>query len=167
MTDIPPLMFDWDGEALHPAHPKRADQYYVVGESYRMAPYEERSVRSHSHFFASVHEAWLNLPEDLADQYPTEEHLRKKALVKAGYRDERSVVCGSHAEALRVAAFIKPIDDYAVVVVRENVVMHLTAKSQSVRAMGAKTFQESKSAGLDMIALMIGVTPEQLNRAVG
>ena len=161
---IPPLLFTWDGEAMVPFRSALADRHYVVDGTYSMAPYEDRSVRSHNHFFALVASAWQTLPEDLADQYPTPEHLRKRALIKTGYRDERSVVCSSHAEALRVAAFTKPIDDYAVVIVRENVVVHYTAKSQSIRAMGKELFQQSKVAVLDELARLIGVTPDQLQR---
>jgi hypothetical protein len=167
MTDAPPLAFFWDGESFTPAQPRRADQHYVVGETYWLAPYEPRSTASHNHFFASVADAWKHLPETLADQYPTPEHLRKKMLIKAGFRDERSIVCASKAEAQRVAAFIRPVDDYAMVIVRDTVVMHLTAKSQSYRAMGAADFQASKTAVFDEIAEMIGVTADSLRINVG
>ncbi|KKK96937.1 hypothetical protein LCGC14_2657750 [marine sediment metagenome] len=162
MTDIPPMEFDWDGEHLTPLQPRRADRHYVVGESYWLAPYEARSARSHNHFFACLNEAWANLPEDMADQFPSPEHLRKKMLIKTGFRDERSVVCASKAEALRVAAFIDPLDGYAVVVVKESTVLHFTAKSQSQRAMGAKVFQESKEAVLGAVSKLIGVSTEAL-----
>jgi hypothetical protein len=167
MAAIPPLPFTWDGESMHPLFPRRADAHYVVGMEYRLAPYEERSRASHNQYFASVHEAWTNLPEDMADRYPTEDHLRKWALIKAGYRDERSTVCGSKAEAVRFAAFVRPIDDYAVVVANDCTVTVYTAKSQSMRAMGKETFQESKSRVLDVLAAMIGVGTEDLKRNTG
>lgn len=164
MTDPIPLMFDWDGESFVPQRPKLADKYYVVGESYRLAPYEERSMRSHRYYFASVNEAWENLPEDLAERFPTSEHLRKFALIKAGFRDERSFVAASKAEAVRLAAFIDPIDDYAWVVVREATVTVYTAKSQSTRAMGKKAFGESKERVLDIVSAMIGTSKEALRQ---
>lgn len=164
MTDIPPLQFDWDGEAMIPRQSRRADQHYVVGETYWLQPYEPRSMRSHAHFFASVNDAWQHLPEHLAERFPTSEHLRKYCLIKAGFADERSVVCSSKAEAQRVAAFVKPLDAYAIVAVSEAVVTIYTAKSQSMRAMGKDDFQRSKEAVFAVIAKLIGVTAEELKR---
>ena len=157
-----PILFDWDGEQMKPLNPLAADRQYVVGERYRLAVEEERNAVSHNHYFASVHEAWLNLPRETAAQFPTENHLRKYALVKAGFRDERSIVASSKAEALRLAAFIKPMDEFAVVTVSEAVVVVHTAKSQSTRAMGKAKFQESKTAVLGIIAGMIGVSATAL-----
>ncbi|MNE84166.1 hypothetical protein D3C80_1810410 [compost metagenome] len=67
---------------------------------------------------------------------------------------------------MRVAAFIKPMDEYAVVDVREAVVRVFTAQSQSYRAMGKKVFAESKEKVLDAIAALIGADPEDLKRRV-
>lgn len=167
MTGPIPMDFDWDGEAMVPRRPKLADRYYVVGETYRLAPYEERSMRSHRYYFASVNEAHKNLPDDLAERFPTADHLRKFALIKAGFRDERSIVAGSKAEAQRLAAFIKPMDEYAVVTVREAVITVYTPKSQSVRAMGKKAFRESADKVLDVISAMIGTDSDTLQRNAG
>jgi hypothetical protein len=155
-----PLTMRWDGEALHPVSQfwaARADKIFVVGEVYRIIEHHERSQASHNHFFAAIGNAWANLPDAMLTEYPTAEHLRKKLLVRAGYADERSIVCASKAEALRVAAFIKPLDDYAVVTVREAVVRVYTAQSQSVKAMGAAAFQASKQAVLDALDNLLGV----------
>lgn len=167
MTDIPPIAFAWDGESMVPQNGRLADRHYVVGLSYRLAPYEDRSQRSHNHYFAAVKEAWENLPEDKAERFPTSEHLRKWALIRAGYRDERSIVAASKAEAQRMAAFVKPMDEYAVVVVSEAVVTVYTAKSQSLRAMGKKDFQASKDAVLDVLAAMVGVGAPALRQNAG
>lgn len=162
---IPPLWFRFDGEHLIPLRPTMTDRHLVVGESYCFVEHHERSANSHRHFFACLNEAWRNLPDELLDEYPTAEHLRKKALVRKGYADERSIVCGSKAEAQRIAAFMKPMDDFAVVTVRDAVVRVYTAKSQSVKAMGAKEFAASKSDVLDFVADLIGVTTDQLAKA--
>jgi len=156
-------MFQWDGEAMRPMRSRLADREYVVGEKYRLGVIEDRSANSHSHYFAALHEAWTNLPDDQAERFPTVEHLRKYALIQSGFRDERSIACASKAEALRVAAFIKPMDEYAVVIVREAVVLVYTAKSQSMKAMGKAAFQESKSKVLEIVSIMIGVTPNDLS----
>lgn len=134
----------------------RADKDYVVGEVYKMAPAHDRSQATHNHYFALIAEAWGTLPDRALEEFPTAEHLRKKMLVRCGYADERSIVCASKAEAQRVAAFIKPMDEYAVVTVREAVVRVYTPQSQSKKAMGAKAFQESKSKVLDAISDLLG-----------
>lgn len=157
-----PMIFTWDGDAMVPKVPRLADRYYVVGEQYRLAVEEQRSANSHRHFFASLHEAYSNLPEELAERFPSDEHFRKHCLIMEGYRDERTFVASSKAEALRLAAFVKPMDGYAVVVVRECVVVVWTAQSQSKKAMGAKIFQESKERVLDRAASMVGVSPAAL-----
>ena len=124
-------------------------------------------MRSHRYYFASVNEAHANLPEHLAERFATPDHLRKYALIKAGYRDERSIVATSKAEAQRVAAFVRPIDDYALVVVFEAVVTIYTAKSQSVRAMGKAEFRKSIDAVLDIVSAMVGTSPDELRENAG
>lgn len=159
-----PQVFRWDGEAMRPLRPQLADRDFVIGETYRLAEEHERSGVSHRHFFAAVNEAWMNLPAHLAAQFPTSEHLRKYALIKAGYFDGASHVCGSKAEAQRLRAFVAPIDDFSVVDVREATVTVYRAKSQSTKAMGREQFQESKDRVLDVLADMIGVAVADLHK---
>lgn len=153
-----PMLWTWTGDAMEPMKrfQKACDAEFVIGEVYRLEEVKERSRRSHSHYFASVHNGWMNLSEDEAERFPTAEHLRKHCLIHCGYRNERTLVASTKAEALRIAAFMRPANEYAIIVVRECTVVELTAKSQSQKAMGAKEFQESKTAVLDMIASIIG-----------
>lgn len=167
MSDTPPMLFDWTGDAMVPLRPKLADEHFVVGQRYTLIEHHQRSQASHAHYFACVSEAWKNLPEHLAERFPTAEHLRKYALIKAGYSDSTSIVCASKAEAQRVAAFVKPADEFSIVIVNEATVTRYVAKSQSHRAMGKQVFQESKSAVLDVIAAMIEVAPRQLAHEAG
>ena len=135
------------------------------GEVVTLERREARSQASHSHFFAAVHEAWANLPENMAQRWATPDHLRKWALIRAGYADERSIVCASKAEAQRIAAFVAPMDEYAIVVPREAVVTVYTAKSQSYRAMGKEAFAGSKDAVLSVLAGLLDVAPASLAKA--
>jgi hypothetical protein len=146
-----------------PRFAKTADEHFVIGEVYHLEEHKERSPASHRHYFAMVKEAWENLPETEV-RWPTPEHLRKWALVRAGYYDEKQVVCASKAEALRWApVLIAASGEYAVVVPRKSVVTIYTAKSQSMKAMGAKAFQESKEAVLGIVAGLIQVDVAQLD----
>lgn len=166
MNSSRPILYEWSGEAMVPRGGFRrvCDELFVIGETYRMEVIEERSAVSHSHFFASINESWKNLPEDLAERFPTAEHLRKYALIKSGYHDERSIVCSTNAEALRFAAFVKPMDEYAVVVVSAATVKVYTAQSQSKRAMDKEKFQASKVAVLELVSSMIGVSSAELQK---
>jgi hypothetical protein len=154
-----PCMWDADSRAFRPlpAFARRTADVYGHSEVVTLAPVEDRSAASHRHYFAAINECWRSLPEELTLQFSSPDHLRKAALIKAGYRDERSIVCSSHAEALRVAAFIRPLDDYAIVSVVGSTVVQLTAKSQSQKAMGKEVFGESKEAVFNVLADMLGV----------
>jgi UDP-N-acetylmuramyl pentapeptide synthase len=171
MSDaLPQIPSRWDGESFTPLNQhwaRRADAAYTVGEIYNLAPVEERSPKSHAHFFAEVAEAWHQLPEHLSEAYPSPEALRKFALIKAGFCDAHPFVCSSRAEALRFASYIKPVDAYAVVTVKEAVVTRYTAQSQSLKAMGKADFQRSKQAVLEIVAEMIGVSSSDLSREAG
>lgn len=145
----------------------KADKALVVGEVYRLVEHHDRSMNSHRHYFAVIAEAHKNLPDEMLEQYPNSEALRKKALIWKGYRDERTLVASSKAEAERMAAFIKPMDDLAVVTVRDCVIRVWTAKSRSVRAMGNRDFQHSKNDVLDFVADLVGVDPDQLSSNAG
>ena len=160
-----PIYFYWDGEAMVPRVRRAADLTFVVGETYPMKVEEERSSNSHRHYFAAVNEAFHNLPESLVQDFPTPEHLRRYALIKAGICDSQTLVCASAAEARRVAAFMKPLDEFSIVTVNAGTITRYTAKSQSIRAMGKKEFQESKDKVLDVLSAMIGTTVSELERA--
>ncbi len=162
-----PLLFRWDGEHMEPLqrHRALADKQYVVGETYTLVPEEQRSIASHRQYFAAIHEAWMNLPEDVAEQWPTSEHLRKWALVKAGYCDERTIVCASKAQAHEIAATIRPLDEYALILPFDNIIKIWTAKSQSFRSMPKGEFQQSKERVLEIVSAMVGVKPRELEEA--
>ena len=164
-----PLKYRWTGQVMQPLVPSMAKRQFTAGETYRLEVWEERSIASHRQYFASIKEAWDNLPEHLAERFPTSEHLRKYALIRSGYRDERTIVATSKAEAGRIAAFVRPSADerYELVVVREATVTIYTPKSQSTRAMGRKEFQESKTKVLDLLAEMIGVDRTELDQNAG
>lgn len=164
-----PIVTRWDGEAFRPLgrSARECDAALVVGRNYRLEILDERSAKSHNHQFAWLTEAWRNLPEDLLDIYPTEEHLRKKALIQAGFYRETILDVGSKAGALRVAADYRARDEFLLVIVRGSIIVIWEAKSQKRGAMLAKEFQASKTAIMAVIADLIGVEPEQLEREAG
>jgi hypothetical protein len=162
----PPVLFQWTGEAMAPVgrFAKECDRLFVIGERYRLEEVCERSDASHRHEFAWLREAWNNLPESLADEFPTTEHLRKRALIQAGFYHEVVTDCGSNAAALRVATLARGMDQFAYAVVRGPLCVVRTAESQSRRTMGKARFQDSKTKIMEIVAELVGVAPETLNQ---
>lgn len=165
-----PVLFAWDGNVMKPVSAiwaRRADKAFAAGEQYPLVVNEERSMAMHRRYFATLNDGFNNLPEADAERFPTVEHLRKYLLIRAGYYTERNHVCETEAEARKLAAFIKPIDDYSVVVARGTVIKVFTAKSQSVRSMPKGEFKASQEKVLDLLTEMIGVEPGQLEKNAG
>lgn len=158
------IAYRWSGDSMEPLprFRKECDREFTIGEVYALAPLSERSGVTHRHYFACINDAWQNLPDQYADKFPTPEHLRKYSLVKTGFYDSQTLPCSSKAEALRIASFIRPIDEFGVLVIRESTVTRYTAKSQSMKAMGKEEFQKSKEAVLEYIAELIGTTVKEL-----
>lgn len=159
-----PAVYTWEGDGFRPLprFAKQCDAEFAIGERYSLQEIEERSAASHAHYFAAINDGWASLPEHYGDRFPTPEHLRKWCLIKAGYSDSQTFAASSKAEALRLAAFIRPIDEFSVVTVTEATVTRFTAKSQSNKAMGKAEFQASKTRVLEIIAGMIGVDRREL-----
>lgn len=166
MTDTP-IFCEFQGNWFVPVNDvwlKRAQDAYHDHEKYFITGRAQRSEESHRHYFAAIEEAWNNLPEAMEEQFPMPEHLRKYALIKTGYRDVRSIVAATEYEAQKIAAFVKPMDEFAAVVVVGNTVHVATAKSQSLKSMGKDVFQASKQDVLDYIAELVGVKADDLER---
>jgi hypothetical protein len=137
---------------------------YVEDQEYPLAPIEARSRASHSHFFAALQEGFDNLPEG-EQRWPTSEHFRKWALCMEGFCTEKTYDCQSHSHAMRLAAMIRGLSEFAVIVVRGNMVKIFEAESQSAAAMNKERFEDSKRKVLDRLASMIGVKQSELKKA--
>ena len=144
---------------------RRADNEYVVGETYSIGVQEYRSQRSHNHLFQCIKEAHKNLTDEQLARWPTPLHLRKYVTIKAGYYDCKSVTTDSKATANRVAAFLRPMDEFSVVIVHGCTVAQYVAKSLSEKDMDKQQFQEAKDKILTVLSDLIGVTPEELAKA--
>jgi hypothetical protein len=159
-----PTAFRWVDGVMRPTHPRLAASRFEDGEDYLLTAVEHRSGKSHDHEFAWLAEAFKNLPEDIADNFPSVEHLRKRALIMGGFYHETIVDAGSNAAALRVAAFMKAKDQFSHVVVRGPLAVERIARSQSRRTMDKAEFQASKTAIMEIVSAMIGVEPETLGQ---
>ena len=157
--------FTWNGQAMIPTRLLAAAKTYEPGRRYWLEEVSDRSWFSHRHEFAWIAEAWNNLPEALADKFPTPEHLRKAALIATGWHREMIIEAGSAAAALRVAAYAKGRDEFAHVVTRGPTVTVRWARSQRMHGhdrMDKAEFAASKDAILGWISNLLGIEPEQL-----
>lgn len=127
------------------------------GEVHGWQMAEHRSAKSHDHFFACVNEVWKNLPEGLADDFPSSEHLRKWALIKAGFCSETHIVCANNSEALTLATKAKQMDKFSLVAITGKTVTIWTADSQRKDAMGRAEFQAAKERALHVLSNLIGI----------
>lgn len=169
MADTPTYRAKWHDGALRLLSNHLPD--FDDGETVFVTVERGRSMNSHRHQFAWLHDAWQTLPERLHG-FPwaeTPETLRKHALIATGFHQIYTLDCGKNATAHRVKAALVSAEagkhGYALGQVRGPVVTVWTPESQSMRAMGAKRFQESKTAILDWIAAQIGVEPSKLMEA--
>lgn len=165
MSESPPILVRWTDGKFIPANAPmvaRCAQHFEAGELYRIEFREDRSAKTHKHFFASINEAFKNLPEAVAALCPTPEDLRKRALIVNGYADHIDLV-GSTAEAAQeIARQIRRHGGYCIITSRGEVHRIYIAKSQSMKAMDKKEFQASKQAVLNTVSDWIGVTPAEL-----
>ena len=166
-----PLIYTWDGEAMvpHPRCQHAADRQFVVGADYRMEEVTDRSRASHDQQFAWIGDAWSNLREEYRFEpwARSPEHLRKYALIRTRFCTTEQFPCSSGAEAERWASRLQSDDEYCLVTVTGTVVNRFRAESQKMRSMGAKRFQESKTAILDFISNLLEVDPETLRQNAG
>ena len=153
MSDTFPLLYEGNG-LFRCLHPKRVKLDVGAVHGWQMA--EHRSKASHDHFFAIINEAWKNLPEDMGDDFPSPEHLRKWALIKAGFCSETRIACANNSEAMTLATKAKAMDKYSIVAIDGKAVTIWTADSQRRDAMGRQAFQEAKERALHIISNLLG-----------
>ncbi len=163
-----PIIYRWTGETFEPStnyQAHLAGQRYEAGQTVPLIEWYQRSDKSHDHYFATLHDLWLSLPEHLDREFPNEEVFRAHGIIKTGYCIKRQLVLRSRAAAEEVAAFMRPSSPLAIITVEGSVVTEWTAESQAYRAMGKRRFQESKDAVLDWAAALVGVVLTDPERA--
>lgn len=167
MSDAPILYTCIEDGVMVPASPfwqRKAAEHYRAGARYELVEHQERSDNSHRHFFATIREAFQNLPDALLDEYPTADRLRRKLLIKGGFCKEQTVECATKAEAQRWADITRQREPDSIVIARGVLVRIFTAESMSYRTMDRKRFQAAKEFILGELSSMLGSTPRELER---
>ena len=167
---IPRLRMKWTGEAYVPINKlwgRVCDNNLVVEQEYWVIEEQERSKKSHNHYFAAVHTGWENLPEKYAGRFPDDDHLRKYALIMLGYCNQVELVFDNEESAILAAGQFKNLDTYSIVSVVDCVVVQLTAQTQKYREMGKDRFQKSKQDVIEFIAGLCGIDVKELTANAG
>jgi len=152
-------VFTGSGLALRQPSLDKLREAFGAGETLALEVQAIRSMESHRHYFAVLRNLWANLPERLASapyaQSP--ETMRKHALLATGFVGQVDVIdCGKAATAERIAAaFCSAPGDYCVANARGPIVTRSYARSQSMRAMGRRDFQRSKTAVLEWCEALV------------
>ena len=165
-----PLTYKGEGTFVAPTLYWRAvvDGKFSQGHRYVFMQQQERSWKSHRHYFANINEAWSNMPEKYANRYASPDQLRKEALVACGYYDQREFVCTSNKEALKLAKWLRSDKEmFAIIAVHGDTVVERRPKSQSVKTMGKEEFQQSKDDVMAYCWNLVGVDPQVAAGEVG
>ena len=165
----------WTGTALEPCNGysrRVCKDRLQIGEIVGLEVERDRSEKSHKAQFAEIRRAWLNMPESMSEApyAKSPDALRKHALCATGYCHIETIDCGSDEAAERVASSMRRDGfkawGYCVVVLRGPLVTRYTPRSQSVQAMGAAEFEESKERALTYIAQLLDVSRSDLKNGV-
>jgi hypothetical protein len=154
----PQIIAEFDGKVLRPVNPCHSLE---KGICYEIV--EQRSDETHNHYFACIKTAWENLPTKYRWDYPTPEHLRKRALIESGYCSCTEICFTWIGDIPLLQGVAEILDEFAALIVKDSVVYIYRAKSQSYKAMKRDEFQKSKEDVLSFCAGLIGVTPEELS----
>jgi hypothetical protein len=143
------------------------DEQFAVNEEYPLIIIEERSLASHNNYFAQLHEGYLNLAEEYAQEFDSEDHLRHWCLCKAGFCTQTRYVMNTAEDARKLREAMKRENRSTIIAVAGNVATVYTPFSQSMPAMKKQDFEDSKRAVLDLVASMARTTPAELKKNAG
>ncbi len=163
------MAFIWDGDAMIPRARFKVlcGRQFEIMKEYVLAVVGKRSKTSHDHYFACLDDAWATLPEALAKQFPTREHMRKRCLIWTGFCTYKEVALDTLRDAQVVAELLNQHDEYCLVEISDKSLRVWRAKSQAVAAMKPEEFQASKTAVLGKVAELVGVTVRELTANAG
>jgi hypothetical protein len=163
-----PLTYRRVGYTLVPRQKWQFDRQFVDGHDYDLIEHEERSSASHTHYFATVNEAWKTLPESQSRRWADATHMRKWFLIKTGWSVDRTICAETEQGAKEIAALAGQLDPSAVIIIQGSVVTVSVARTQKGGrgGMNKEDFQTSKQAVLEEIAAVLGVDVATLSSQV-
>jgi hypothetical protein len=169
---LQPIICVWDGQHMIPL--PRFDRLcaaqFEINEEVPLMVVENRSLASHNAYFAQLHECYLNLTEEYAQEFDSEEHLRAWCLCMEGFCTQTRYELNTAADARVLREVLKTQDKATIVKINGPVVIVYTPESQAMygpnRMLKAR-FEESKAAVLARAASMARTTPAELKKNAG
>lgn len=154
-----------DAMVPHPRFHNLCGRQFDRNEDYALGPVEGVPSRSRGGFFAAIHEAWNNLPAE-DERYPSSEHLRKVALVKAGWATHAQYVLDTAKDAKSMAVGLRKSDGYSIITVSGCSINVWTAKSIAAGAISGEEWRVVKTKALDWVATLARTTRPELEAHV-
>lgn len=167
-----PITYFWDSDSNAMIPTQRfaavARNQFVDQREYRLEERHDRSSKSLAHYHAVMKDVHDNLPDEKLKEYPTVEHLRKRALIKLGYATVKDHVCKTNKAAQALAAIIEEEgDEYLLVLTIDKTVRVYRPMSQDIHHMNSDQFEASKRDVLKLCADMLGVDLSTLRKVAG
>lgn len=164
-----PILYIKVGDHLRPIprFMKLFHEQFAEGEEIPLDKVQQRSMASHNHYFAALHEGYMNLAEEFAQEFDSEEHMRHWCLCKEGFCTSTRWVMNTADDARQLREALKKADAATIVGVSGNVATVYHPFSQSMATMGKEAFEASKQAVLARVASMANTTPAELKKNAG
>lgn len=167
-----PVVVVWTEDGVFvplPRFKKLCDMQFAVHEEIAIIRFEERSMSQHRGYFASVRDAFVNLPEEYDGRWTDEDHFRHWALCEVGVCTISERVYTTQKDARQAAREIQESDPFAQIAFTHDGCGMIVrrAKSQSVPAMGKHAFEDSCRRVIELVAPMSRTTPTELRKNAG
>lgn len=151
-----------------------AGRQFHVGEEYPLVVMESRSRAAHNRYFAALNEAFHNLPETMAERWPTVEHFRAWLLIETHWCYEKEIDCADEKNARRLAMHSRSESPHARIILatdpktsKKTKVFIKVPMSQDHSAMDKEAFKQSSDAVLDLAAHFVSVSKGSLVQNAG
>lgn len=139
---------------------------FEPNEDYALGPVEGVPSKSRAAFFASISDAWDSLAED-DQRWPSKEHLRHAALVRAGWATHSQTVMETKKDARQFAIGMRKASEYAVITVKDCVVDVWVSKSIATGQIHGDEWKRVMAAALDWVATLARTTRKELEENAG
>lgn len=142
-------------------------EHIPLGNTFELETIEDRSNEHHRWLFAVVKKVFENLPEVHAEQFKNPEHLRKRALIEAGWCRHIKMHADDAPEIMRLCIWLDP---YMLISAGLHGVNIYQAKSMRMKRNGGELtkekFKEVVERMLHYMAGLIGLDPAELLREI-
>lgn len=132
----------------------------IGGDVYSADPARRR-------YFAIIHESFQNLRPPWSEMFSSSEHLRKYALIKAGWCETMPIAAGNKAAAENVAEAIRKLNRYAIATTEGSVVTVYVARSQTRKVQPKALFMPCAEAVYRILSDMLGTSVEDYPWVLG